>query len=161
MLPPGKFPLPRWPLARPLDPEEITQREVVSALRAELSPQGVVVAFIGGEIRLGGKLGQSLQAAKSAMGAVDGIPDVLIVAPGGRSMFMEIKKPAERRMVVVETAIPGRGELRTRTVGAGQLSDAQRIFRDWARAADVPWAVARTTQEALVAVRLFMSAAQI
>lgn len=153
---PGMLPLPRWPLTRPLEAEEATQRAIVTALRAEFSPQGVLVASIGAEIRMGGKLGQSLQAAKSAMGGVDGMPDVLIVKPGGRCLLMEIKRPAERRMVVVETS-SGRGELRNRLVGAGQLSDEQRAFREWARAAAVPWALQRTVEEALMETEKFVA----
>lgn len=153
---PGMLPLPRWPLTRPLEGEEATQRAIVTALRAEFSPQGVLVASVGAEIRMGGKLGQSLQAAKSAMGGVAGLPDVLIVRPGGRCLWMEIKKPAERRMVVVDTA-PGRAELRYRMVGGGQLSDEQRAFRDWARAAMVPWAVVRTVEDALMEARKFVA----
>lgn len=148
---PSLWPLPAWPQRRPLRPEEKLQREILAALLPELAPRGILLAFIGSEIAVGGGIGRLLQATRKAMGSVPGLPDLLVIYPGGRCLLMEVKRPTMARMQPVETT-EGRAELRVRQVGRGELSTEQRRVRDWAKAMAVPWAVVRSVDQARAAV---------
>lgn len=129
--------------------EEALQRQILAELVPALMPRGILVASIGAEIAIGGGMGKMLQAAKKAMGGVPGMTDLIVIYPGGRALLMEVKKASQQRLQPVD------GQLRVRSVGAGQLSAEQRAVRDWASRRAVPWALVRSVEEARAAVATY------
>lgn len=104
-------------------PEADIQRAIVKALRRAL-PHGLVHASIN-EQRKGNRKDQGIAIG---MGAHPGFPDLLVMCEG-RMLFIEVKSPE------------------------GRLSDNQAAFRDWCQAEGHAWALCRSVDDALAAVR--------
>src|SRR4051812_11001559 len=81
-----------------------------------------------------GELREAATGARLArMGLKPGWPDYQFLSPAGNIFFLELKRKAS----------------------GSQLTDAQAKFRDWCRAHDVEWRLARTYDEAIAAATEF------
>lgn len=69
--------------------EDQTQIAIVKYLRGVLPAQSVVF-----HVPNGGKRSKSQAALFKALGVVAGIPDLVVLVPPGRALFMEVKRPA-------------------------------------------------------------------
>lgn len=108
-------------------PEADIQRAIVKLLRAVL-PAGAVVHHAANEVASGGRAGHVRQAILVGMGVHPGFAD-LVVLSQGRVLFLEVK---------------------TRT---GKLRPAQEEFRDAVTAQGFAWALVRSVDDALNALR--------
>ena len=118
---------PRAATGKPAHPEADLQRAIVQALYAALPPKAIVHCSAN-EVRAGGAKGRRDQGLALSMGVYPGFTDLLVIL-GGRVMFLEVKTPS------------------------GSLSAAQRAFRDRVCAQGLPWAVVRSVDDALDALR--------
>lgn len=125
-LSPLKPPSPRRPAKR-ANPEADLQRAVVAALYAALPPNAIVQCCAN-EIRAGGAKGRRDQGLAVSMGVYAGFSDLIVIV-GGRVLFLELKAPK------------------------GVLSPAQRAFRDRVCAQGFGWALVRSIDDALQALR--------
>ncbi|AUM72974.1 VRR-NUC domain-containing protein [Paracoccus jeotgali] len=108
-------------------PEADIQRQIVALLRAVL-PRGAIVHHAANEVGFGGRHARARQAILTGMGVHAGFSDLIIVS-GGRMLFLEVKSPR------------------------GRLSPAQRAFRDAVQAQGLAWALVRSPEDALDALR--------
>lgn len=119
----------------PLPLEFETQCAIADALRRGCAPGWVWSHFPSGENRSAATGGRLKR-----MGLQKGWPDLLLISPEGRHHWIELKR------------------------GKAPLTDEQEAFRDNARAVGVPWALARSFDEAIAqlsswgALRLTVSA---
>lgn len=115
----------RAPRRNPFQPTESAfQITVAGYLDAFLSPPSVWF-----HIPNGGRRGKIEAARLKKMGVKAGVPDIEIIAEGGRSHFMELKREK-----------------------GGRLSDAQIAMRQLLIAVGCPWAEARTLEEVKAAL---------
>lgn len=141
-----------------LKPEELLQHRIVRALRPRLHEIGGEIFAMNGE-RQGGRGGkewrfQRAQMVMGAMGYIPGTPDLWLACP---PMFyrrqwpfgvMEVKVPGG------EPAIVKRGDAFAVGKSArGELQTEQRVFRDWCHGNGLPWACARSVEEAMAALK--------
>lgn len=82
------------PRAKPVDREGPIQAAIVAWLRAVLPPQAKV-HHSPNEVQRRGKLGMIEVAKKRQAGTIAGWPDIEILLPGPRTLFMEVKAPKE------------------------------------------------------------------
>ncbi len=108
-------------------PEADIQRQIVALLRAAL-PRDAIVHHAANEVGFGGRHARTRQAILTGMGVHAGFSDLIIVS-GGRILFLEVKSPR------------------------GRLSPAQRAFRDAVQAQGLAWALVRSPEDALDALR--------
>lgn len=108
-------------------PEADLQRAVVAALYAAL-PHNAIVHCSANEVRAGGAKGRRDQGLAVGMGVYAGFSDLMVIV-GGRVLFLELKSKT------------------------GSLSPAQRAFRDRVCAQGFPWALVRSIDDALQALR--------
>ena len=108
------------------NPEADLQRQIVRALRAVL-PAGAIVHHAANEVR-GGAEARRRQAILVGMGVHPGFADLVVLAEG-RVLFLEVKSPR------------------------GRLSEAQARFRDDMRAQGFGWALVRSLDDALDALK--------
>lgn len=108
------------------NPEADIQRAVVARLRSVMP--GAIVHHSANEIRAGGAAAARRQAIQTGMGVYAGFADLLIIAQG-RVMFLEVKS------------------------ATGRLSQPQRAFRDAVQAQGFAWALVRSQEDAVAAVR--------
>lgn len=108
-------------------PEADIQRAIVKLLRAVL-PKGSIVHHAANEIAAGGRAGHVRQAILVGMGVHPGFTD-LVVLSQGKVMFLEVK---------------------SRT---GRLRPAQEEFRDAVTQQGFGWALVRSVDDALAALR--------
>lgn len=116
-------------------PEADIQRAIVSLLRVVL-PKGSIVHHAANEITSGGRAGHIRQAILVGMGVHPGFAD-LVVLSQGRVLFLEIK---------------------SRT---GRLRSSQEEFRDAVLQQGFGWALVRSMDDALAALRNFGFATRI
>ncbi len=114
------------PVRKRRNPEGEAQRAIVSTLRMVL-PKGSIVHHAANELP-GGRTMKTQQAIRKALGAWPGFPDLVVIAEG-RLMLMEVKS------------------------ATGRLSEAQEAFRDLMLGQGVPWALVRSVDDALGALR--------
>jgi hypothetical protein len=107
-------------------PEADLQRAVVSALRVVL-PKGAIVHHSANEIAQAGPRGAKRQAILTGMGVHPGFADLVVLCEG-RLLFLELKSHK------------------------GQLTPAQRAFRDAVQAQGFGWALVRSLDDALGAL---------
>lgn len=110
-------------------PEADLQRAIVHALRVVL-PLGAIVHASNNEIRGGSDWAKKQQAKNKSMGQYPGYPD-LVIHHEGRTLFLEVKTPQ------------------------GAMSRAQREFRGLVERQGFPFAIVRSVDEALAALREF------
>ena len=108
-------------------PEADIQRTIVSLLRAVL-PKGSIVHHAANEIAAGGRAGHVRQAILVGMGVHPGFAD-LVVLSQGRVLFLEVKS------------------------AKGRLRPAQESFRDEVMKQGFGWALVRSVDDALAALR--------
>lgn len=108
-------------------PEADIQRAIVSLLRAVL-PKGSIVHHAANEIAAGGRAGHVRQAILVGMGVHPGFADLLVLSQG-RVLFLEVK---------------------SRT---GRLRPAQEAFRDEVTRQGFAWALVRSVDDVLAALR--------
>lgn len=108
-------------------PEADIQRAIVSLLRAVL-PKGSIVHHAANEIASGGRAGRARQAILVGMGVHPGFAD-LVVLSQGKVMFLEVKS------------------------STGRLRPAQEAFRDAVTQQGFCWALVRSVDDALAALR--------
>lgn len=108
-------------------PEADIQRAIVSFLRAVL-PKGSIVHHVANEIASGGRAGHVRQAILVGMGVHPGFAD-LVVLSQGKVMFLEVKS------------------------STGRLRPAQEAFRDAVTEQGFGWALVRSVDDALGALR--------
>ena len=108
-------------------PEADIQRAIVHTLRIVL-PRDAIIHHSANEVGTGGKAARQRQAILTGMGVHAGFSDLIIVS-GGRILFLEVKSPR------------------------GRLSPAQRAFRDAVQAQGLAWALVRSPEDALDALR--------
>lgn len=108
-------------------PEADIQRAIVSLLRAVL-PKGSIVHHAANEIAAGGRAGHVRQAILVGMGVHPGFAD-LVVLSQGKVMFLEVKS------------------------STGRLRPAQEAFRDTVTEQGFGWALVRSVDDALAALR--------
>ncbi len=108
-------------------PEADIQRAIVSLLRAVL-PKGSIVHHAANEIASGGRAGHVRQAILVGMGVHPGFAD-LVVLSQGKVMFLEVKS------------------------STGRLRPAQEEFRDAVTQQGFCWALVRSVDDAVRALR--------
>jgi hypothetical protein len=108
-------------------PEADIQRVIVSLLRVVL-PKGSIVHHAANEIASGGRAGQVRQAILVGMGVHPGFAD-LVVLSQGKVMFLEVKS------------------------STGTLRTAQEAFRDAVTQQGFAWALVRSVDDAVGALR--------
>jgi len=108
-------------------PEADIQRQTVALLRAVL-PKGAIVHHAANEVGFSGRHARTRQAILTGMGVHAGFSDLIIIT-GGRVLFLEVKSPR------------------------GRLSPAQGAFRDAVQAQGFAWALVRSPEDALGALR--------
>ena len=108
-------------------PEADAQRAIVALLRVIL-PRGSIVHHSANEVGFGGARARNRQAILDGMGVFRGFSDLLVISDG-RVMFLEVKSRA------------------------GRLSEAQERFRDMVVAQGLPWALVRSPEDAVAALR--------
>ena len=108
-------------------PEADVQRQIVVFLRAVL-PTGSIIHHAANEITSGGRDGHIRQAILSGMGVHPGFAD-LVVLSGGRVLFLEVKS------------------------ATGRLRAAQEAFRDSALQQGFCWALVRSVDDVIAALR--------
>ena len=108
-------------------PEADAQRAIVALLRVVL-PSGAIVHHSPNEVGFGGARARNRQAILDGMGVCRGFSDLLVISEG-RVMFLEVKSRA------------------------GRLSDTQERFRDLVQAQGLPWALVRSPEDAVAALR--------
>jgi hypothetical protein len=105
-------------------PEDAIQRGIVQFLKFSAAPGVYFSAIPNGGFRA------HLEAAiMNGLGVKKGIADLMIIAPGGRAHFLEVKAPT------------------------GRMRPEQLQFETWCRTYDVPHAVVRSIDEAVAALR--------
>jgi len=114
-------------MTRRRTPEADTQRAIVTALRIVL-PRSAIVHHCANEVTEAGPRGVRRQAILVGMGVYAGFAD-LIVLSEGRVLFLEVKSKT--------------GRLRPTQIG----------FRDAVRAQGFGWALVRSVDDALGALR--------
>jgi len=108
-------------------PEADIQRAIVSFLRAVL-PKGSIVHHAVNEIASGGRAGHMRQAILVGMGVHPGFADLVVISQG-QVVFLEVKSPS------------------------GRLRPAQEAFRDDVIKQGFGWALVRSVDDALAALR--------
>lgn len=108
-------------------PEADIQRAIVSLLRAVL-PKGSIVHHAANEIASGGRAGHVRQAILVGMGVHPGFAD-LVVLSQGKVIFLEVKS------------------------STGRLRPAQEAFRDAVTQQGFCWALVRSVDDAIGALR--------
>lgn len=108
-------------------PEADIQRAIVSLLRAVL-PKGSIVHHAANEIASGGRDGHVRQAILVGMGVHAGFADLLVLSQG-KVMFLEVKS------------------------STGRLRPAQEAFRDAVTQQGFGWALVRSVDDAVGALR--------
>ncbi len=109
------------------NPEAEIQRQIVGVLRMVL-PRGSIVHHAANEVAAGGRSGHLRQAILSGMGVHPGFSDLVVLAHG-RALFLEVKS------------------------ATGRLRPAQEAFRDAVIAQGFGWALVRSVDDALAALR--------
>lgn len=109
-------------------PEADIQRQIVALLRTVL-PMGAIVHHAANEVGFGGRHARARQAILTGMGVHAGFSDLIILS-GGQVLFLEVKSPR------------------------GRLSPAQRVFRDAVQAQGLAWALVRSPEDTLGALRV-------
>jgi hypothetical protein len=126
---PGLF-LPKPPKRRrPGTPEADFQRSLVRDLRAILLPP-YVLHHSANEVRRGRREGRIAQGIAEGMGVHPGFSDLILLS-AKQTVFLELKS------------------------ATGALSDAQAEFRDFVKGQGHGWALIRTLDDALAALRAF------
>lgn len=113
-------------------PEDILQQSIVATLRA-LLPKGWLVAHVPN----GGKRSKAEAARFKAMGVLAGFPDLMVIGPQHKVLFMELKAPPKR----LKSGAESRAKAAT--------TDAQDAVLGTLESAGWPVAVVRTVDEAL------------
>jgi len=108
-------------------PEADLQRQIVSLLRVVL-PKGAIIHHAANEITESGRQARIRQAIRTGMGVHAGFSD-LVVLSEGRVLFLEVKGPR------------------------GRLEPAQVAFRDSVQAQGFPWALVRSLEDVLAALK--------
>lgn len=121
------FPAPPKPRRR--TPEADFQRSLVRDLRAILLPP-FVIHHPANEVRRGGREGRIAQGINEGMGVHPGFADLIILS-AKQVVFFELKS------------------------ATGTLSDDQIAFRDFVRGQGHGWALVRTLDDALAALKAF------
>ena len=104
--------------------EHVIQVRLLNALEL-VKAKGVYVFAVPNQSNRGAVSGMKMKAE----GVRSGVTDLVVMMPGGRTAFLEMKKPG------------------------GRLSDTQKQFRDRCLMTDHLWAVAYSVTEALVYLR--------
>jgi hypothetical protein len=115
------------PKARRGNPEADLQRSVVKTLRLVL-PRGSIVHHSANEVRRAGREAATAQSIAVGMGVHRGFTDLIVIS-AGRVLFLELKS------------------------ARGTLSADQVAFRDEVRAQGFGWALVRSVDDALGALR--------
>lgn len=110
-------------------PEADIQRQIIAFLRTVL-PTGSIVHHAANEIASGGRDGHVRQAILLGMGVHPGFAD-LVVLSGGRVLFLEVKS------------------------ASGRLRAAQEAFRDSVLQQGFCWALVRSVDDVIAALREF------
>lgn len=108
-------------------PEADAQRAIVSVLRAVL-PKGAIVHHSANEVRTCGELARQSQAILVGMGVHPGFSDLLVISEG-RVLFLEVKSKT------------------------GRLRPAQQAFREDVTRQGFGWALVRSVDDAILALR--------
>lgn len=111
-------------LPRRLAPlEDVIQRQILALFELILHPD--VMVF---HVPNGGERNAIVGARMKRSGVKRGVPDLVLLAPGGRTHFIEVKRPGEK------------------------LTVQQEAFRDFCAFAGFPWSIAFTMEDARDAV---------
>ena len=116
------------PSRRRATPEADIQRQIVIFLRAAL-PLGSIVHHCANEAAGGGEAARKRQAILAGLGVHAGFSDLIVIS-AGRVLFLEVKSPA------------------------GSLSGPQAAFRDAVQAQGLPWAIVRSVDDVVAALRV-------
>ena len=116
-------------------PEADIQRNIVIFLRAVL-PKGSIVHHAANEIASGSRAGRARQAILVGMGVYPGFSDLVVISEG-KVLFLEVK---------------------SRT---GTLRQAQEEFRDAVIAQGLRWALVRSIEDVMVALRYYHFATRV
>lgn len=108
-------------------PEADLQRQIVALLRVVL-PKGAIIHHAANEISTEGRAARIAQAIRTGMGVHAGFSDLMVLCEG-RTLFLEVKSTH------------------------GRLSEAQAAFRDAVQAQGFPWALVRSLDDVLAALR--------
>jgi hypothetical protein len=108
-------------------PEADAQRAIVAILRIVL-PRGSIVHHSPNEVGFAGARARNRQAILDGMGVFRGFSDLVVISDG-RVMFLEVKSRA------------------------GRLSETQERFRDLVQAQGLPWALVRSPEDAVAALK--------
>jgi len=108
-------------------PEANIQRQIVTFLRVVL-PVGSIVHHCANEAAGGGEAARNRQAILRGLGLHAGFSDLIVIS-AGRVLFLEVKSPA------------------------GRLSGPQAAFRDAVQGQGLPWALVRSVDDAVAALR--------
>lgn len=124
-------PAPAAPKRKNGAPERAVQRAIVAYIR-QVCP-GAIVAAITNEERGRGKTALArarFGAARRRSGVVTGMPDVLVLLPGGRTLLIEVKAPGGV-LSEAQAAVHGRIRSAGHTVGVAVCVDsARRVLLD-------------------------------
>ena len=115
-------------------PERVAQRSVVSWLRIVL-PTGSIVAAVTNEDR--GRAADPMSRARygqarKAVGVTTGFPDLCILLPGPRTVFLEMKAPKTGRLSEAQIDVHARLRRLGHAVGvATSIDEARDLLRQW------------------------------
>ncbi len=135
-----------WPRGIRQKPEDRLSCEVAAWLRLMRAENRLrcVWTKVANEVPVGAGQVRGILATMQklrAMGANPGAPDFWLVSKR-QALLIELKQPSPGRAMKRVN-----GELRSRKVRAGQLSTAQREYRDWCREVGAEHAVVTTLAE--------------
>lgn len=109
-------------------PEANIQRQIVTFLRAVL-PIGSIVHHCANEAAGGGAAARNRQAILRGLGVHAGFSDLIVIS-SGQVLFLEVKS------------------------AAGRLSGPQEAFRDAVQGQGLPWALVRSVDDVVAALRV-------
>ena len=132
------------PLRKLLRPEQCLQIEIIRQMRPLLLERGVLLLSIGNEIPASGGFIAAWQAIRTAMGAIPGAPDLVLLWPDGGG-FVELKRSRDDSQLPLGKFAP--------KPARGELSTPQRQFRDVCQAKGIRWACCRSVAEFEATVR--------
>jgi len=79
----------------------------------------------------GGWRGKAEAARFKAMGVLAGVPDIVVIGPGAKAFFLEVKSPTGRLSDAQRDIMAVLGQLRTPFMTVQSIDDVRRAFAGW------------------------------